>query len=234
MKFIKTLLLMLTLITTSYAAPNWIDLRDYGATLNGSGVGDSDALQSAVTAINTGLRPTNHIYWNGNLTLTRVPPMLDRHYLHGDNIYGSIISKKYPGAWYLRWQGRPGYSGGGLSDCSIPTDQYSPGSYMVILRATADGYAPDGFELKNVYLGSGIGANAPFRTIDVNGSYRVSPYGVRQVRFNNVTCFGGTGGCTVYIDGTADFIAKALRCYPGGAPYGNVYLGPVNHQIVLD
>jgi len=200
----------------------YIDLKSYGATLNGSGIGDSDALQNAVNDINSGVAGTSHIYFNGNLTLTRLPPILDRHYIHGDNIYGSIISKKYVGGWYLRWDGRPGFSGGGLFDCSIPTDGYSQGSYMIMLRARADGYAPDGFHMENVYLASGIGSNAPFRVLEIIGTPRSSPLWIRQARINNVTLFGAQGGCAAYIDGTVDLVTVGFRSYQGAGAYGQI------------
>lgn len=205
-----------------------IHLRDYGATLNGSGVGDSLALQKAINDINSGVVKSAHINFDGHLVLTTPPPIFDRHYLHGDNIYGSVVSKTYPGSYYFRFEGRPGYSGGGLSDFSIPTTPASVGSYMVLARATAAGYAPDGLELKNLYLGSGIGANSPFRIIDLNGTARTSPYGARQCRFINVTCFGATGGCSMYMDGTVDFVSWALRFYQGSSPYYGLIYGATN------
>jgi hypothetical protein len=229
----RYLILMLLLVTNTYANPFGVHLRSYGATLNGSGIGDSTALQNAINDINNGVVKTNHIYFDGNLTLTTPPPMFDRIYLHGDNIYGSIISKKYYGGYYLRWEGRPGYSGGGLYNVGIPTDQYSPNSYMIMLRATSSGYAPDGFEMENVYLASGVASNAPFRVIEIYGLPRTSPIGIRQVRFKNVTCFGATGGCSVYIDGAVDFLSWGFRTYPGLAPYGNILMGSNNINCVV-
>lgn len=210
-----------------------IHLRSYGATLNGSGVGDSAALQAAYNDINNGVVKTSRILFDGHLCLTTPPPTFDRHYLQGDNIFGSIVSKTYPGSYYFRFEGRPGFSGGGLSDFSIPTTPTSVGSYMVLARATAAGYAPDGLELKNLYLGSGIGANSPFRIIDLNGTARTSPYGARQCRFINVTCFGATGGCSMYMDGTVDFVSWALRFYQGGSPYYGIIKGATNIDCVI-
>lgn len=231
--FTLYLFIILILFSNGNAFEIGTHLRDFGATLNGSGIGDSTALETVITRINSGVIKSKHIYFDGNLTLTRVPPNLDRIHIHGDEMLDSIVSKKYSGLWYFRWEGRPGYSGGGLHNLAIPSDVFTPNSYMIILRATSSGYAPDSFEMENLYLASGTGVNAPYRVIDISGTARVSPIGIRQIRMKNVTTFGAVGGCAIYMDGTVDFLSWGLRTYPGAAPYGTVILGSQNINAIV-
>jgi len=100
-----------------------LDLRDFGATLDGSGVGDSAAFAAAVDQINNNPNMTNNIRFNGVLTLTSPPPPLSRIHLWGDDIYGSLVLKKYPGGvlfYFNNW------SGGGLHNFSVPQDTGTP------------------------------------------------------------------------------------------------------------
>lgn len=209
-----------------------INLADYGASLDGSGVGDSDAFDKALAAALVS-RSTRTITWAGAFTPTRPLPALDRVHLEGADIYGSTIKKKFPGGVTLRFDGRPGYSGGGLHNFSVPDEPETANSYTILVRSNANGYSADGLQLEHLYLGSsGPAGVSAFRVLELDGSRKV-PLGLRQVRINDVTCFGSAAPGTVYIAGTRDLHAQALRVYPAGGVYGDIVQGPDNPGLVI-
>lgn len=206
-----------------FAAPP-LDLRDYGATLNGSGLRDSDAFEYAVADARSGVKGTHDIVFNGALTLTRPTPLMDRVHLWGSDIYGATVLKRWPGGVLFDFRGRR--SGGGLHNFSVPQDTGTPGSYTIMARTHGDGAGPHGLQLENLYLGSGTGPG-PFRTLELAGTALV-PFGIRQVRIHNVTVFGSSSPANVYFAGTVDLFITALRVYPAGGTYGDVVWGPSN------
>lgn len=214
-------MLMFSLLASACFAAPPLDLRDYGATLNGSGVGDSAALDAAIADIASGVKGTSTIQFGGLLTLTHAPPPLVRVHLRGDDIYGSQVLKRYPGGILFYFNS---WSGGGLHNFTIPQDTGTPNSYTILVRA-GPVHAPDGLQLEDLYIGPGTGPG-PWRSIEIEGSGR--PLGIRQVRIRNVTCFGSSGYGNVVIDQTVDLHAIALRSFPAGGTFGNIIWGPGN------
>lgn len=207
-----------------------INLADFGAALDGA-ASDSDAFDRALSAA-LASRKSCTLTWVGDLTLTRPTPNLDRVHLEGGDIYGARVKKKFPGGVLFRFEGRAGYSGGGLHNFSVVDEPETAGSYIILARAKADGYAPDGLQLEHLYLGSGRSDVSAFRAIEIDGTRRF-PLGARQVRIHDVTCFGSSAPGTVYLAGTRDLYAQALRVYPAGGSYGDIVQGPDNQGLVL-
>ncbi len=155
---------------------------------------------------------------------------------------GAYILKGYPGGVLIDLRGPPNYSSGGLHNFGVPNVAgMTPSSYLVYFSAIDDRMAPDACIIENLYLASGPGANAPFRTIHLDGSLRTSPEGIRKPVIRNVTAFGATGGnvylagicgadienlCTYAVPGT-----NADLYYQGGSGYPSAELDMRGCQI---
>lgn len=188
---------------------------------------DDDALAAAIWEAKYGGKSCV-IEWLGQITLNRQPPNLDRVWLKGDDIYGATIHKNYPGGVLLSYVGgRPGFSGGGLSNFSVTgTPAAMANSYLILARADAQ-YYPHGLQLKDLYLGGGA-----YRAIEIIG---YGSLGIRQPRIENVTCFGTQASPTVYLYNTVDCKVETLRVYPAGGVYGTVLADPaVNPGLSIE
>lgn len=202
-------------------------LEDYGASLDGTGIGDDDALEHAIQDAKDGIWSTCRIGWNGDLTLNRKPPKLDRVHLEGDDMAGSKICKKFSGGVLLHFDGRSGYTGGGLHNFSVPSDVGTSNSYIITGAAWKSGdstYAPDGIQLEHLYLSSGPPERAPFRNIELFGIGRtVPPQGIRGPWIQNVTCFGAKGG-NIWIPGIPAAKISGLNTYASTGCDADVYI----------
>lgn len=212
----KYLTLLLLLVSPVLA----LDLEDYKV----NGASDDAALAAAIVDAKSGSDP--EIYFYGSLTLRQPPPYLDRVHLIGRDIYGATVTKAYPGGVLFRFDGRPGYSGGGLHNFSIMAAPGNAGSYAILARSKP-GYGPHGLQLEDLYIGAGF-----YRAIEIAGHDNPNvpgQLGVRQVRVNNVTVFGTTAPASVYLHWTSDARLEALRLYPAGGVYGDLNAVPANN-----
>ena len=208
-------------------------LERYGASLDGTGVGDDAAFAAAIQDAKNRTWRTSRIQWNGVLTLSQSPPSLYRIHLEGDDIYGSTIHKGYAGGVLLNFAGPAGFTGGGLHNFSVPTQPGSANSYIIRANATTE-FSPDGLILEDLYLSSGVEVNAPFRNIEVVGDARLSPPGIRGLVLRNVTCFGATGG-NVFLSGVSRIVGSGLSTYKfGPGTDADVYVRGAPAFIVED
>lgn len=213
------------------------NLRDYGAVLDGISANgeDDNALEAAIRAVRAPppRLTSSRIWWHGVLTLRRPPPSITGCQIEGDSMLSAIVLKAYPGdvLWRLTDVGQTIGGVTALRNFAVPQYTGTPGSYTILARATST-WAPDCLELENLYLGSGTGPG-PFRTIELDGTARVTPIGIRQPRVHNVTCFGSSAAANVYFAGTVDLFATCLRVYPAGGTFGDVVWGAGNTGQVV-
>lgn len=199
-------------MTTIRYAPARIGVFPYESPLDGV-QSDSEAFNRAINDIICCNNRSSVVEFSGPLVLTQPPPVLDRVTIEGDDPMGSTILKRYPGGILFHFAGRPGFSGGGLVNFSIPTDTGSAGSYTIMGRARADGYAPDNIRLERLYIGSGGNPNAQaWRHLELIGSARTSPVGVREPLIRDVTIFGSIGG--EYLDTLVAADVDNLQVFP--------------------
>lgn len=193
-------------------APARIGVYPYESPLDGV-QSDSEAFNRAIADILCGDSRSTIVEFSGPLVLTSAPPVLDRVTIEGDDATGSVILKRYPGGILFHFGGRSGFNGGGLVNFSIPTDTGSAGSYTIMGRARADGYAPDNIRLERLYIGSGGNPSAQaWRHLELIGSPRVSPIGLREPLIRDVTIFGSIGG--EYLDALVAADVDNLQVFP--------------------
>lgn len=231
---ISRIIALLVLASCAVAQVPVHNLRDYGAALDGVSANseDDDALEAAITAARSGAGSST-VWWRGPLTLRRPPPTVAGVQIQGDGILTASVLKFYPsnvaGGEVLWKVTKPAGSilGGhtALRDFSVPQAVGTPGSYTIFAQADAT-WAPSGIALANLRIGDGSGPG-PFRAVVIDGTQRLLPaYGIREPRITNVTVFGSSASGTVWLDGTVGLFAVALRVYPAGGTYGDVYWGP--------
>lgn len=196
--------------------PARIGVYPYESPLNGVD-SDSDAFERAVADIQSGDRKSTRLLFNGALTLTRQTPVLDRIVIEGDDGLGSTVGKKFPGGVLFNFGGRVGFSGGGLLNFAVPSNVGTPGSYTILARARADGYAPDRMRLENLYIGGGA-----FRQLEMTGAARLSPLGIREPVIRDVTLFGATS--CVFLSTLVAAEIDNLAVFPAGGAGADVYI----------
>jgi hypothetical protein len=207
-------------VTTICREPARIGVYPYESPLNGVD-SDSDAVERAIADIQCGDRGSARLLFNGALTLTRPLPALDRVFFEGDDCLGSSVRKAFPGGILFNFGGRAGYSGGGLLNFAIPQCAGTPGSYTIVGRARADGYAPDRFRLENLYVGSGAGPG-PFRHLELTGAARLSPLGIREPIIRDITLFGATSN--VFLSTLVGADVQNLAVFPAGGAGADVHI----------
>lgn len=207
-------------MTTICYEPARIGVFPYESPLNGVD-SDSDAVEKAIADIQCGDRKSTRLLFGGSLTLTRPLPVLDRVFFEGDDGLGSAIRKAFPGGVLFNFGGRVGYSGGGLLNLAIPHSVGTPGSYTILARARADGYSPDRMRLENLYVGSGAGPG-PFRHLEMTGSARTSPLGIREPVIRDVTLFGATSN--VFLSTLVGAEVQNLAVFPAGGAGADVFI----------
>jgi hypothetical protein len=203
-------------VTVINYEPARIGVFPYESPLDGVD-SDSDAVEQAIADIQGGHRRSVRVLFNGPMTLTRPLPVLDRIFFEGDDGLGSTVRKLYPGGVLFNFGGRVGYSGGGLLNLAVPTSVGTPGSYTILARARADGYAPDRMRLENLYVGGGA-----FRQLEMTGAARTSPLGIREPVIRDVTLFGATSN--VFISTLVGAEVENLAVFPAGGAGADVYV----------
>lgn len=203
-------------MTLLYREPARIGVFPYESPLNGID-SDSAAVNKAIADIKSGDRSSSRLLFGGPLVLTEPLPVLDRVTLEGDDGLGSTILKRFPGGVLFNFGGRVGYSGGGLLNFSVPTQPGTAGSYIILGRARADGYAPDRLRLENLYIGGGA-----FRQIELSGAARTSPLGIREPVIRDVTLFGATS--SVFFSTLVSAEIENLAVFPAGGDGAEVHI----------
>ena len=198
--------------------PARIGVFPYESPLNGVD-SDSDAVERAIADIQCGDRKSPRLLFNGAMTLTRPLPALDRIFFEGDDGLSSTVRKMFTGGVLFNFGGRVGYSGGGLLNLAIPASSGTAGSYTILARARADGYAPDRMRLENLYIGSGAGPG-PFRHLEMTGAARLSPLGIREPIIRDVTLFGATSN--VFLSTLVGAEVENLAVFPAGGAGADV------------
>lgn len=211
-------------------APIRLGVYPYETPLDSVG-SDSDALERAIHAVISGDSKSTQILFNGPLTLTRPPPVLDRVHIIGDDIAGSVVLKKYPGGVLWNFGGRVGYSGGGLHNFAIPTMPGCGGGYTILGRARPDGYAPDSLRLESLYVGSGANpADQPWRNLELYGYPRTSPIGIRGAVLQDLIFFGATSN--IVFDSLVSCDVENIGVFP--APFTDVCAATVIVQNCIE
>jgi hypothetical protein len=202
--------------------PRRLGVFPYESPCDGVG-SDSEAFNRAILDITAegGSVKNWRIELPANVVLTQPVPVLDRHIIAGQGGVASAIIKQFAGGVLFNFGGRVGYSGGAVMGLAVPGSTGTAGGYTILSRARSDGYAADRLRLEDLYLGSGTAAQAPFRHIEIIGSARTSPLGIREAIIRDVTCFGASSGSPVFLDTLVAPAVENLAVFPapisGGA-----------------
>lgn len=209
-----------------HIGPRRIGIWPYESPCDGIG-DDADALRRAIldiTADNLNVKNWQ-IELPSTLVIRQSLPVMDRHMIIGQGALASVVLKRFDAGVLFNFGGRVGYSGGAVMGIAVPGTSNTWSGYTIIARARGDGYAPDRLRLEDLYLGAGAMAQAAFRHIELIGSARSSPMGIREPIIRDVTAFGCMSGVPVWLDTIVSGDIDNLSVFP--APYA----APANGQV---
>jgi hypothetical protein len=161
--------------------------------------------------------------------------LLAGHRLIGAGSQASVLNYDKGDGVAFHFSSHGGFSGGGIEGVAIRLEEGQGLSTAYALRWMGNAvHQPDQTEARDLYI-TALGNSYWFRCLEINGTARLSPQGVRVTHLSNIQMFRAhTAG--IYIASAVDLLAEQIglySCINSGFDVHITGAGPVNTNSVM-